>query len=304
MYENNHCSSPTLISSMEERSWDIACGLNFSLLLTYDGRVYSWGCGQNGVLGIGDEYNRSSPTCIDALEDYRIMGVACGTDHCAAFSVDGVLFTWGNGEFGRLGHGNNVTQLLPVQLSLEKYGPVKVVACGFAHTAVVTENGALLTWGCGYKGPLGHGEERTLNTPRRVEALADKRIYSVSCGDHHTAAITENGELYTWGSSGVGQLGHGSTDMILVPTRLFCFLEKRVLAVSCGSNHTCCITDGRKMYSWGKGTSGQLGHGDAHDRMVPTQIRELSGLSVCSVVCGATLSAALTADGLLYTWGD
>lgn len=50
---------------------------------------------------------------IDALRSKKIREIACGSSHSAAITSNGELYTWGLGEYGRLGHGDNVTQLKP-----------------------------------------------------------------------------------------------------------------------------------------------------------------------------------------------
>jgi alpha-tubulin suppressor-like RCC1 family protein len=51
---------------------------------------------------------------------------------------------------------------------------------------------------------------------------------------------------------------------------------QRVVSVACGWRHTACITESQNVYSWGRGTSGQLGHGDNVDRSVPKRLEALS----------------------------
>lgn len=53
--------------------------------------------------------------------------------------------------------------------------------------------------------------DRTLETPKLIEALKAKRVRDIACGSSHSAAITSNGELYTWGLGEYGRLGHGDT---------------------------------------------------------------------------------------------
>lgn len=50
---------------------------------------------------------------IEALRSKKIRDIACGSSHSAAITSSGELYTWGLGEYGRLGHGDNVTQLKP-----------------------------------------------------------------------------------------------------------------------------------------------------------------------------------------------
>lgn len=57
--------------------------------------------------------NCDKPRLIEALKTKRIRDIACGSSHSAAITSSGELYTWGLGEYGRLGHGDNTTQLKP-----------------------------------------------------------------------------------------------------------------------------------------------------------------------------------------------
>lgn len=67
----------------------------------------------------------------------------------------------------------------------------------------------VLSWGDGEDGKLGHGDTLTLETPKIIENLLSKRVSYIACGSSHSAAITSDGELYTWGQGQYGRLGHG-----------------------------------------------------------------------------------------------
>jgi alpha-tubulin suppressor-like RCC1 family protein len=79
---------------------------------------------------------------------------------------------------------------------------VKQVACGRFHSACVTEEGALYTWGRGANGQLGHGDMTDQATPKRVEAgIKDKTMVKVACGENHSAAVDRSGVIYTTGGA-------------------------------------------------------------------------------------------------------
>lgn len=60
--------------------------------------------------------NCDKPRLIEALKSKRVRDIACGSSHSAAITSNGDLYTWGLGEYGRLGHGDNTTQLKPKQV--------------------------------------------------------------------------------------------------------------------------------------------------------------------------------------------
>lgn len=61
--------------------------------------------------------NCDKPRLIEALKTKRIRDIACGSSHSAAITSSGELYSWGLGEYGRLGHGDNTTQLRPKLVS-------------------------------------------------------------------------------------------------------------------------------------------------------------------------------------------
>lgn len=91
-------------------------GGRHSLALTTDGKVFSWGEGDDGKLGHFSRWNCDKPRLIEALKSKRVRDIACGSSHSAAITSNGDLYTWGLGEYGRLGHGDNTTQLKPKQV--------------------------------------------------------------------------------------------------------------------------------------------------------------------------------------------
>lgn len=83
-------------------------------------------CGE-GRVGHGDCHsacprNCDKPRLIEALKSRRIRDIACGSSHSAALTSSGELYTWGLGEYGRLGHGDNATQLKPKMVITRAHG--------------------------------------------------------------------------------------------------------------------------------------------------------------------------------------
>jgi alpha-tubulin suppressor-like RCC1 family protein len=68
---------------------------------------------------------------------------------------------------------------------------------------------SVYAWGTGTKGELGTGILETQLDPVVLEGLKGKNIIQVSCGDYHSMALSEQGDLYVWGRGREGQLGNG-----------------------------------------------------------------------------------------------
>ena len=88
------------------------------------------------------------------------------------------------------------------------------------HSLALTADGALWSWGWGEDGTLGHGDEQSQPLPKKVEALAERRVVAVSAGGAHSLAITADGAVLSWGEGASGQLGHGDQQDQLLPKKI------------------------------------------------------------------------------------
>ena len=98
----------------------MSAGCDHSLALTADGAVCSWGDGGEGKLGHGDQQEqllllpRLRPKKVEAFADQPVIAASAGQHHSLALTADGAVFSWGQGEAGCLGHGEDLSnQLLP-----------------------------------------------------------------------------------------------------------------------------------------------------------------------------------------------
>jgi alpha-tubulin suppressor-like RCC1 family protein len=110
----------------------------------------------------------------------------------------------------------------------------------------------------------------------KISALSNRKVLQISCGDYHSIALTEYGEVFTWGGGGQynkGQCGHGDIKDIEVPKRLEFFKNKRPMKVVCGGYHTMVLCDENILYGFGKGTYGQCGYGVAEDTSTPKLVK-------------------------------
>lgn len=88
------------------------------MALSSDGKVYSWGEGDDGKLGHGNKNGYEHPQIIEALQGKEITDISCGGAHSAAVTVNGEVYTWGRGRYGRLGHGDSDEQIRPKLVQL------------------------------------------------------------------------------------------------------------------------------------------------------------------------------------------
>lgn len=295
----------------------VSCGFDHSACITEDGRVLVWGSGDRGQLGLGSSATQFEAAQVGgALADKYATLVSCGRCHTAVVSSDGELFTFGQGDDGQLGNGANKDSYLPLQLQGALAGQrVTHVSAGAELTAcVIGDTGALYTWGSGLFGQLGVGGTESTNRPTKVAGLlANKRICRVACGMFHVLALDEEGCLYSWGDASCGQLGHGDNIDQLEPRRVLLpgsgldatpITGTTVCSMSAAAEHSACVTTDGRLFTWGGGAGGKLGHGDADDDMIPRQVGgELEGKKVVDVACAAEHTICITHDGKVYAWG-
>ena len=155
------------------------------------------------------------------------------------------------------------------------------VAVSKLHSAVLTNDPVsnLYVCGIGRGGRLGLGDENTRFNFTPVQGgLADKRVTQVALGLNHTLAITQDGELWTWGSNAFSQLGYAlppptkrdEDPMATTPHRVYGTLRNEsILGVAASSVHSVAHT-GASLFCWGKNL-GQLALMDADSRSLDTQ---------------------------------
>lgn len=276
---------------------DVSTGWLHSCAVKTDGRLFCWGNGSDGQLGNGS----TMPSLVPAQEWSEAMDwvqVSAGNEHTCALKKDGRLFCWGRGS--ELGHNSYESRSLPVQESTAATDWAQVSTMG-SHTCALKTDGRLYCWGQGYYGQLGRNS--TTNSLVPVQELTEATDWvQVSGGGAHTCALKTDGRLYCWGAGGEGRLGHGSTTNSLVPVQEATEATDWV-QVSCGSYHTCAVKVDGRLYCWGHGDDGELGHGSATDSLVPVQ-EATEATDWARVSAGTHHTCAVKKDGRLYCWGE
>lgn len=260
--------TPEVVDALKtHRFRAVACGFGHSLALTSHGQVFAWGSATHGKLGIGAVGAAESFTLVPMPlllpSGVVVRKIACGPSHSAVLSVDGHLFVWGCGDGGKLGlgDGRDVGQDLvprnggklgvlstPTQV-LDPFANEKLVdvSCGAGHTVVLTaavkragSSDGKLVGGRVFVAGSSHALAKFTPTFAPLEIVNNTSeavpMAKVSCGNAHTALVSADGELFTWGSNVGGCTGHSIlVPRIKTPTRVSCMYQ---------SPANLCLVDG------------------------------------------------------------
>lgn len=204
-----------------EAATDAACGADYTLWLVGEqGRVWAAGNPQYGQLGDGSDhmYNakdssiqirfepQPQPRCISALSSHRVVKIASGGTHALAVSDQGAAFTWGNGNYGKLGHRVQQDEFSP--RPLESFTkrilalPDGVAAAGSTSTWCMGTGPQLYAWG-----KLKTSGDNTTH-PQPVHDLSGWNPRSMACGPA-TFAVAAESSVITWGAATNQELGYG-----------------------------------------------------------------------------------------------
>uniref|UniRef100_A0A2H8TU70 HECT-type E3 ubiquitin transferase n=1 Tax=Melanaphis sacchari TaxID=742174 RepID=A0A2H8TU70_9HEMI len=234
-------AKPQLIQTLNGKNIiDIACGGFHSAAISRYGHLYTWGKGRYGRLGHGDYEDYLYPKMVQSLAKVPVVKVACGSGDAQTMCItsDDNVWSWGDGDYGKLGHNISESCKLPCKIeSLSGKGIIQI-DCGSQFSVALSSNGTLYTWGKGDYFRLGHGFSDHVRKPKIVSGLQGKKIVQFSTGSLHVLALTDDGEVYAWGDNDEGQLGDGTAHPIARPRPIAALKGKRIQQVSCGSAHS------------------------------------------------------------------
>ncbi|NXN06125.1 RCC2 protein, partial [Sylvia borin] len=272
--------------------------------------------------------NLWGPHRYGSLGALRVRSVVSGP--CAAHSLlitaEGRLWSW------ELGSGRRIPKGAGKGLSLEKKrirAGRDPVALEFPSRRGQPESGSVFAFGENKLGQLGLGNQ-TDAVPSPTQILYNGQpICKLGCGAEFSMVMDCKGNLYSFGCPEYGQLGHNSDgkfiaraqrieyDCELLPRRLALFVERTkdgqvlpvpnvvVRDVACGANHTLVLDSQKRVFSWGFGGYGRLGHAEQKDEMVPRLVKlfDFPGRGAAQIYAGYTCSFAVSETGGLFFWG-
>jgi alpha-tubulin suppressor-like RCC1 family protein len=302
---------------LQEKIFDrkiyIETGDSHSLFLTEEGHLFSFGFGIAAQLGHGTYENQFIPKKVSTefLKGQRIQQIAAGRYHTLLLTDQGSVYSFGEGTDGRLGHGDEKSQIIPklIESDLLEGQRVTQIAVANYHCLLLTEEGRVFTFGYGLNGQLGYGIQRKQLSPRPVDGAnwEGHRIVRVAAGDFQSFLLTDEGGVLSFGSGAYGHLGHGDTLNQLIPKLIQTSSLKgqKIIQIAVGKTHCLLLSDQGRVFSFGDGSKGQLGHGDFINQVAPKPIEAeiLKNLKIVQVAAGHSLSLLLAEDGTVLVFG-
>lgn len=290
-------STPGLVENLpklDAKIAQLAATDNLSCVLYDNGDVYAWGTfrGNEGLIG----YSKSAlyqelPKKVSNLKN--IVQIAGGKDHVLALDSRGVVYAWGNGQQLQLGRRilerHRLSALEPQQFGLYD---IKYISCGDFHCFAIDRNGGVFSWGLNQYGQCGTSDEiedgSLIAKPTPVSGLEGLEIVKIVGGEHHSIALTKDGEVYTWGRYDMKEIGisaenlppstfrdqHGNARSVPTPTKLTIGDGSlKFKNVGAGSHHSFAVTTDGVVYAWGFGDTYAPGLGPLDgDVEIPTRI--------------------------------
>ena len=270
-------------------------GSDFTLCLSDEGIVYSFGGNYHGQLGrLSNNRRDSVPKVINIP---KIKQVSCGISFSACLDEEGFLWTFGSNFYGQLGTGDQVASRTPKKI--QEIPPVEFVYCGGNHTLVITTDTNLWSFGLNNYGQLClECDEFHVSKPEKTKF---SNIIKISSGCCHTLFQNETGEIYGCGSNSFGELGLGRDSNCEFQASLVLNYPLDTTQFLCGFAHSLFLDSKGNVFSVGKNINGSLGLGHQNNQNILNQIPNIPPIKSFYVV--EETNFLLDFDGNTWSFG-
>uniref|UniRef100_A0A8C1U906 Si:ch73-190m4.1 n=1 Tax=Cyprinus carpio TaxID=7962 RepID=A0A8C1U906_CYPCA len=175
---------------------------------------------------------------------------------------------------------------------LQLKNKIRLIVCGGDGAVLLANGGKVLIM-----------DKSTVCKP--LKGLENRQVIQIACGDHHSVALTNDGQVFVWGENSHGQLGLRKDHPGSPSAQHVQSLSGVPLAqISAGGDHSFVLSLSGVVFGWGKNSAGQLGLGDTTDRHVPTVVNSLNRKKTVSISCGGEHTATLSKGGTVFTFGS
>jgi prepilin-type N-terminal cleavage/methylation domain-containing protein len=226
-----------------------------------------------------------------------ILSISGGWDHtCTVKKSDGTVWCWGEGQFGRLGIGNENDTTTPT-MAVNGLTDATQVDCGWNFTCALKSDGTVWCWGDNQDGQLGNGNLIDQFTPVQVSGMTSAT--QIAIGNEHGCALKSDDTVWCWGDNDHGELGDGYTTDNWTPEQVTGLTD--VMAIGAGWS-TCALKSDGTTWCWGNASNGALGNNTtAPDQLIPVHVPGFT--DGVEVVVTELTAYARKADGTMWSWG-
>lgn len=273
---------------------DIGISNSTAVAIHENGTLWSWGYGNDNLLGDGTSVSRNYPVQISTATNWdKIIGSnAASCKYICAIKTDGTLWVWGSYIFGSAGSSN-----VPVQVGTAN--DWKTAAIGQEVGVFIKNDGSIWVLGWSTVGQLGLGSTVStfsggvppIGALQPVQIGTETTWKSVSVGSSHVLALKNDGTLWTW--------GYCPGFYHSVPTQISSDIWS---AFSAGSNSSTAIKSNGTLWFWGSNGAGLAGNGTQGvvTFETPTQIGTATNWKSVST---SSRTIATKTDNTLWAWG-
>ena len=260
------------------------------------------------------------------------------------YNQSNIIISFGNNSHCETGHSDYKLLYIPRVLYQLKNKEIISIKSGWEHNICQDKDKMLYSFGNNSRCQCGFDildNNKIIKYPKNIMELNDKSINEISCGNEHTLALTEDGDVYSWGSTSDGVLGReikGYEKALGIgkPGKIPFFIKNdiKIRHISSGSIHNLCLDFKSNLYSWGCSKGGQLGLDEKELAIIykqnclnnsnskekdkskseiendnnfclkePKLIKSLKDIDIIKISSGEAHNAALSIDGKCYVWG-
>ena len=215
---------------------------------------------------------------------------------------NGEIWSYGYNGYGQLGTGDTTYKVLPTYTGINN---ITQISLGGTHTLALDTEGHVWSWGYNGYGELGNGT--TTSSTEKVQVKSPdgegvlENIVAISAGNYHSIALDKDGNVYTWGYNGYGQLGLGNTTNTVLPVKVDDV--EGIIKIEAGNYTSYVIDNNNHLWSTGYNYYGELGNGSTSNRSKFTQIQTLENVSDVSA-SETNSTIVLLSDGTVWGFGN
>jgi len=274
------------------------------IIATKEDKIYAFGSNGGGALGFGHQNNMFKLTVNEKLSHKRIIDFKNSALHVIASTADGKVYCWGRNEYGILGIGRNSEKTYKPELN-QYLNDIIDICCGYLHSLALTIDGEVYAWGYNKDGQIGNGKNSEYESqlmPYHVKGFDGQKVKAISCGSWHSMALTDRGNVFSWGYNNFGQLGIGSVESCNSPKLIT--LKMTIQKISCGRSHSLLLSSDEEIHVFGSNNRKQLGtEVENKKQLTPKKLAHSNKFIDISSHFLNDISSALSKSGLFFVWG-